>query len=146
MATLAGGRPAGVERAGLSFVGQGNKKKRVAPRLSRKNLPAKFIRFTEVGPAFPILRRETDGIGSAAQKRSNHVAIFASSHGTGGIDQAAATLQHIPRGREQASLNLWQFVDIRRGLTQANIGMAADHPKRRTRRVEQYAIERNAVP
>ncbi len=96
--------------------------------------------------SLPSLRRNRGRIRGSAQKSGNHVAIFTAGHGAGGVNEATAGRQQLPGGLQQPSLQRGQFVDIRRGLTQANIGMTANHAERRTGRIEQYAVERGRHP
>src|ERR1700734_3065042 len=132
--------------AGRSSFGQCSIIEAVGTRLSGKYLPAEVICFAEAGPTLPLVGRKNGGVGSAAQKRGEQIAVLASSHGAGGVNQSPARRHEAPRGREQPPLEFRQFVDIRRGLTQTNIGMPADYTQGGAGCIEQDAIERHAVP
>src|SRR5690554_6418640 len=99
-----------------------------------------------LGRALAHLDWQLPGTAVALQKGFDDSGVLLGQHRTGGIDQNAAYLEGLPQGIQQLALQGSQRGYVLGLAGQLDVRMTADHPGGGAGRVQQYALERSAIP
>ena len=87
-----------------------------------------------------------DRVVISLQKTLHDVVILLCKYRAGGIQKPATRYQQGPQRAENRSLQGTETLDVACSPQQFDVGMAPDHARRRTRRIEQDRVEWLAIP
>ena len=106
------------------------------------------MRLFQAGRLLPELTGDVQfaRAGCASQERLDYFGVFHRQRRAGGVQQDAADFQRRPKRVEQFALERGERGNVVSLTRELDIRVATDHARRRTRRIEQDALERFTVP